>query len=77
MAAVVTKLELITGEGKILTLTAQNNKDIFNAAQVCCVCKCEERERKLKMKSPCINMKILIHYMCLHQTSCIVLENVH
>ena len=35
MAAMVTKLELITGEGKILTLSAQNNKDIFNAAQVC------------------------------------------
>ena len=35
MAAMVTKLELITGGGKILTLSAQNNKDIFNAAQVC------------------------------------------
>lgn len=34
MAAMVTKLELITGEGKILTLSAQDNKDIFNAAQV-------------------------------------------
>ena len=34
MAAMVTKLELINGEGKILTLTPQNNKDIFNAAQV-------------------------------------------
>ena len=35
MAAMVTKLELINGEGKILTLTPQNNKDLFNAAQVC------------------------------------------
>ena len=35
MAAMVTKLELITGEGKILTLSTQNNRDIFNAAQVC------------------------------------------
>ena len=34
MAAMVTKLELINGEGKILTLTPQNNKDFFNAAQV-------------------------------------------
>jgi hypothetical protein len=34
MAAMVTKLELINGEGKILTLSPQNNKDFFNAAQV-------------------------------------------
>ena len=34
MAAMVTKLELINGEGKILTLTPQDNKDLFNAAQV-------------------------------------------
>ena len=35
MAAMVTKLELINGEGEILTLTPQDNKDLFNAAQVC------------------------------------------
>jgi hypothetical protein len=30
----VTKLELINGEGMILTLSPQVNKDIFKAAQV-------------------------------------------
>jgi hypothetical protein len=38
MAAMVTKLELINGEGKILTLSPQNNKDFFNAAQVFVLC---------------------------------------
>ena len=34
IAAMVTKLELINGEGIILTLSAQHNEDIFKAAQV-------------------------------------------
>ena len=35
IAAMVSKMELITGEGKLLTLTPENNEDIFIAAQVC------------------------------------------
>ena len=35
LAAMVTKLELITGEGQVLTLTQHTNQDIFKAAQVC------------------------------------------
>ena len=34
MAAMVTNLELITGRGEILTLSTQEHKDIFKAAQV-------------------------------------------
>ena len=34
IAAMVTKLKLISGEGMILTLSAQDNEDIFKAAQV-------------------------------------------
>ena len=34
IAAMVTKLKLINGEGMILTLSARNNEDIFKAAQV-------------------------------------------
>ena len=34
LAAMVTKLELITGEGKVLTLAQKINQDIFKAAQV-------------------------------------------
>ena len=38
IAAMVTRLKLINGEGEILTLSPQENKDIFKAAQVhgCC-----------------------------------------
>ena len=34
MAAMVTKLELINGEGDVLTLTQQYNPEMFKAAQV-------------------------------------------
>ena len=34
LAAMVNKLEMINGEGTVLTLSAQVNEDIFKAAQV-------------------------------------------
>jgi len=35
LAALVTRLKIVTGEGKILTLTEKdNNTDLFRAAQV-------------------------------------------
>ena len=47
----VTKLELITGVGDILTLTSKDNHDIFKAAQVC----------PLRMTSVCRSFKSLSH----------------
>lgn len=36
LATLVTKLKMVTGEGKIVTLTAtDNNTELFRAAQVC------------------------------------------
>lgn len=40
LAAMVTKLELITGQGDVLTLTPQDDQDVFKAALV------REREGK-------------------------------
>lgn len=38
IATLVTKLELVTGEGESLTLSANNHSDIFKAAQVSKLC---------------------------------------
>ena len=37
LATLVTGLELVTGEGNILLLSASNNPETFKAAQVCFV----------------------------------------